>query len=521
MTAAEPGEPTGRGQGSSVVALLLRSPLVTLLVLAGAGLRVHVLTSPLGSLDGDEAVSGLMARHVLAGDLDRFFWGQVYGGTLEQVLTAGAFLLTGGSTVLVLKLVPVLLSAACAVVLWRVGLRMLPPAAARLAGALMWVWPATFVWWSTKSRGFFWLGLLLGLLVLLLVLRVETAERRRDWFLLGLVAGLGWWETAQTAFFLAPALVWLCLRIPRRLLGGLPLVAGGAVLGALPWLQYNLLHPLASIRTLPPAPGGEGTYGERLDAFFGRGLPTALGLKVPYTDAWVMAETACILLLVVAAAYAGGLLTRPPRRLHLPLLAVALMPFLYAAGPGARDVREGRYLLPLLPLAALLLVAWTRTAWHRAALATLLVGITVVALPQMEEAVQPRESSRRLPVSMDALVAAADRLGVRHAYADYWIAYRLTFESRERVIAVPFFVDRHPAYRAEVDAAPNPAWVYVAGSNDARSFELAAQTAGIEVVRTDAGGYVLYQPQTKVRPGQLPSVTLPDPEPFDVPASNG
>lgn len=519
MTAVEPGDPTGRP--ARVAAAVLGAPLVTLLVVLGLGLRAYVLASPLGSLDGDEAVSGLMARHVLDGELDRFFWGQVYGGTLEQLLTAGAFLLTGGSSVLVLKLVPVLLSAACAVVVWRIGLRLLGPEQARLAGALMWVWPATFVWWSTKSRGFFWLGLLLGLLVLLLTLRVASGGSRRDWLLLGLCAGLGWWETAQTVFFLAPALLWLCLRARRTLLRGLPFAAAGAVVGALPWLQYNVVHPLASIRTLPPAPGGEGTYGERLEAFFVRGLPMALGLKVPYTDVWVVAETVCIVLLVAAAVYAGGLLSQRPRHVELLLLIVVLLPFLYAAGPGARDVREGRYLLPLLPVAALLLVAWTRAGWQRLGLAAVLVGITVAALPAMELSVQPRESSRRLPVDMAGLVAAADGLGVRHAYADYWIAYRLTFESRERVVAVPFFVDRHPEYRAEVDAAPNPAWVYVLGSNDARSFELATQAAGVGVVRTDAGGYVIYQPQSPLRPGQLPQVSLPDPEPFDVPASNG
>ena len=498
------------------------APVVTALVLVGIGLRVWVLTSPLGTLDADEAVSGLMARHVLDGELDRFFWGQVYGGTLEQLLTAGVFAAAGGSSVLALKLVPVALCAACAVVVWRIGLRVLDPRAARLAGALLWTWPAAYVWWSTKSRGFFWLGLLLGLLVLLLALRLaEEPDRRRDWALLGLAAGLGCWETAQVAFLAGPALLWLLAMVPRATARHLPLLAGGAVLGALPWLEYNLAHPLDSLRLLPPAPGGEGTYVERLTVFFTDALPMALGLKVPYTDVWSIAEPLAVVALLAAGAYAAWLLCRPDPRLAPVLLALLALPFLYAAGPGARDIREGRYLLPLLPIACLLLARWVRRWWHEAALATALVGCTAVTLAVMELPVQPRESSRRLPVSMDPLVAATDRLGVRHVFADYWIAYRLAFESQERVVATPFFVDRHPAFTTRVRADPAAAYVYVAGSNGARTFELQAEAAGVALTVTRAGGWVLYQPERQLLPENLPQVQLPDPEPADVPVSNG
>ena len=43
-------------------------------VLAGIGLRVFAYVSSLGTLDGDEAVWGLMARHFRQGELSAFFW---------------------------------------------------------------------------------------------------------------------------------------------------------------------------------------------------------------------------------------------------------------------------------------------------------------------------------------------------------------------------------------------------------------------------------------------------------------
>ena len=64
------------------------------------------------------------------------------------------------------------------------------------------VWPASFVWWSTKDRGFYWQILVLGLAVFLAALRlVERPERRWDAAWMGLAAGLGLWESPQIAFF--------------------------------------------------------------------------------------------------------------------------------------------------------------------------------------------------------------------------------------------------------------------------------------------------------------------------------
>ncbi len=62
----------------------------------------------------------------------------------------------------------------------------------------------------------------------------------------------------------------------------------------------------------------------------------------------------------------------------------------------------------------------------------------------------------------DELEAALTSRGVRYAMADYWVAYRLTFLFRERVVVVPTHAaeDRHPPYRAAFAASPRVAYVY-------------------------------------------------------------
>src|SRR6266852_4951711 len=75
-------------------------------IVASVALRLAVIASPLGELDGDEAVVGLMARHIaFLGDRPVFYYGQPYLGSLEAFSAAPLFRLFGSSTVL-LKVVP-------------------------------------------------------------------------------------------------------------------------------------------------------------------------------------------------------------------------------------------------------------------------------------------------------------------------------------------------------------------------------------------------------------------------------
>src|SRR5829696_6660692 len=62
------------------------------------------------------------------------------------------------------------------------------------------------------------------------------------------------------------------------------------------------------------------------------------------------------------------------------------------------------------------------------------------------------------------LVAALDRAHVRHALADYQLAYVLTFETNERILAAPLGQPRHAGQQRAVLADRRRAYVTVAGS---------------------------------------------------------
>jgi Dolichyl-phosphate-mannose-protein mannosyltransferase len=188
-------EPGGRGRDARsrllrTVDVALSQDAATYVVvtalLAGVALRVAVYTSSLMGFDADEAVWGLMARRVLHGEVSTFFWGQNHGGTQEVLLTSLVFA-PFGSSVLALRVVPIVLSAVSAYLVWRVGRRTIGEPAARIAAALFWVWPVYSVWKLGHAHGFYASGVLYCALILLLALRLaeENSPRRcrscRSW----------------------------------------------------------------------------------------------------------------------------------------------------------------------------------------------------------------------------------------------------------------------------------------------------------------------------------------------------
>lgn len=190
--------------------------LVVLVVVVGLAIRFWVLASPFGEVDSDEAVVGLMARHFLDGRVATFFWGSNYGGTLDQMLTAGVFAVVG-SSVLALKLVQVFLAGVACVLTWRVGRRVVGEGPARVAALLFWIAPAAYLLFSTKSRGWHWLGLCLALGIVLVCLRLVSRPRWLEMAVLGLLVGLAFWTSPALAFVVVPAVVYAVVRRPGLL----------------------------------------------------------------------------------------------------------------------------------------------------------------------------------------------------------------------------------------------------------------------------------------------------------------
>ncbi|MEA3020543.1 MAG: hypothetical protein QOI47_2067 [Actinomycetota bacterium] len=413
------------------------------LVAVGVGERAHLLAGRWGAVDSDEAVVGLMARGFRHGHWRAFYWGQHYAGTQETALVALA-----GASWAALKLVPIVLCALAAVLTWRVGRRIVEDRLAQAAGLLVWVAPGSGVWWSTKERGFYWVTIVLGLVVVLAALRiVERGGRPIDWVAFGAAAGCGFWASPAILYFAVPATLWLVAR--RRLppLRWAVLAPPAALLGALPWIWHNVGRGLPSLER-PPQPVHI-SYATGIGRLLWRTLPVDLGLRWPLTERWVVPVVAPMLLLALGAAVVVASARRP--RPTVLLVALAIFPFIYSWFPGAWFVGEGRYALFATPLAALA-VAWV--VRRPAVVLGIAVVASVVAVRSFEYV--PVERPFHIGPDLAALRAA----GVDHAWADYWVAYRLYFVSGGDIVASSSSASRERSVLDAVQRDRTPAFVY-------------------------------------------------------------
>jgi hypothetical protein len=416
-------------------------------------------------VDGDTAIVGLMARHPGVGTT---FWGQPYGSPLDSWV-ALPFVAAWGYRTEALRL-PVFLLGLLLVPLAYALARELHPRAALPAAVLVACPPPYFL------------------------------------LLLGLCAGLALWTHLMSASAIAAAAAWVAVksRGKRRLLawGLVPLVAASAPL----WSRA--LHDAEALRIVDvssrnePALAHLATVLPRLHEPLGG----VLGTHVPVVaddeehvvrgPGWAAGLTVLLygLLLVLAG--------RASSRGHVAVLyflaaGLALLAFPLPARAGPHTLR---FLTPLyLPVAAL--ATWaasprgmSRRAWVAVlALAVLHLGLGSRLLETWRRT--DRAEAPFLLQDLEPARRALEEAGVRHAYASYVPAFRLTWESGERIVASPPWNDRFRHWPLplldEVRFARNVAWVLTPGVPSALpppdAFEAQMRRLGGRWRRVEAG----------------------------------
>jgi hypothetical protein len=123
------------------------------------------------------------------------------------------------------------------------------------------------------------------------------------------------------------------------------------------------------------------------------------------------------------------------------------------------------------------------------------VGLSLSSLVQLER--QGRYAPLRVPADIDPVLETLDRHHIRHVLANYWIAYRITFESDERIIASPSGFWRYRPYHDAVAADARAGRVFLQGSAVERRERPALVRRGYERLRVD--GFVVYVPDLRAR----------------------
>ncbi len=490
------GEPAGR-EPRTAASSRVWAALVVVAVIGGLALRARVLASPLGRLDSDEAVVGLMGDWI--GHFHKpplFYWGQYYGGTIEPMLVAISMRVWRST--LSVKAVPLGLSVCVGIVTARAAKRLMSVHQARLAGALVIAWPGT-VWLATKERGFYWVTLLLVALALLVALRLHDARTRRgtwpwrDAVLFGALAGLAWYESAQCAYVLLPLFAWLVVH-DRPRWRAMAQVGVGGLLGAAPWFLGVEKYRGKVFRQ----PGGDADYLGRVGRALRELIPRVLGVRPSYYGGWLLAGAGLVVYLVLIAALGfaivrGVMAAHGWRGVSVTIVIAVSFPLLVAIPRTASATFEPRYGLMLVPIAALLVARMATRPWIGAAIVAVALAFGAANVHALLDFSRVQPAALDLtPSRLGPLERVLFQQGITRVYADYWIANPLTFDHVHGIVASPIDLPRAVGPKQIVDSAHARDWVVYRGSNRARAIPARLALAGVHVTRRDIAEFTIY-----------------------------
>jgi F5/8 type C domain/Dolichyl-phosphate-mannose-protein mannosyltransferase len=472
------------------------------LLAAGLALRLLYLVTP--GLDSDQAVFGLMAMHILRGELPIFQWGYHYMGTIESFVAA-PLMLVFGPTRFALNLSPVLFSMLFAVSAYLFGREAAGRPTGLWALAFACFPPIYLVWTVVVARGAYSETLALGTLAAYFALRAVGADdprsERNSLVGAGLTLGLAFWTHFNTVIYGGAILLFWLIERPR--LVGRAIVWGGAAffLASAPfWYGTILAHFDTFLVTAPPSP----PFGQRLSRLFNYRLPIVLGVSfdggaIPTLPvvAWLLVpiQLAALAATIVSALAAGEPRLRRAARLLLLITATLFLVYLPSPFSGANTQR---YLVPLytfLVIAPALLIHRLARLRPRAATA---LGVSLLALqvvPSIRDAnVFDREDLRRYQADRaqeQRLFRTLEALGLVAVYADdYWDGARFTFDARERIVFANPFEDRRSEYLDLADGSEHPAFLFHHSLN-AAAFEGTLRLAAARYTKKLVEGFTL------------------------------
>ncbi len=521
---------------------------VILLFTVAAGWKVWILLQDAVPFNGDEAVVGLMARHILSGERPAFFYGQAYMGSLDAYLVAAGFALFGAQ-IWVIRLVQALLYLAVLGTTVLIGQRFLGSwQTGLIAACLLAIPPVNVTLYTTASLGGYGEALLIGDLILLSGLtclrQIQAAGGKRavvHSLLFGGLVGLGLWANGLTLVYTVPMGLALLVTMFRKrqkfsgLLGMILPAFAGFGIGSLPWCLYAFNQGFAAL------------------------IRELLGNNVAVeTGSWLARSGQHLVNLLLL----GGTVTfgfRPPwevRWLALPLLPFVLMfwlavLFLYVKQTGASKLKlerwvllgvlvtfcagflftsfgvdpSGRYFLPvywICTLAAGVVVVGLNIKIHwKIAAILLVIGFQAWGTIDCVQRNPPGLTTQFYAATVydhsdyPQLIDFLQKQGETRGYSTYWVSYPLAFRSQETLIFSPGLPyhpdlrysardDRYAPYTRMVEKSIHVAYV------TARNFELDAylreefERLGVQWKEQAIGDFhVFYALSAAVRPNEI------------------
>ena len=430
------------------------------IILLGCFLRLDLLVATNFSVDSDEAIVGLMGKHILEGkEIPTFYYGQHYMGSLEPLVSSALFYF-GGITSKALKAAPFLFAILLFPVTYILGFLCSGKGTARLASIFLAVPSAALVEWSTKARGGFIEIVFIGTVALVLCARWLNRPTLFLTTVIGLLLGIGWWTNNQIIYTILPIGLMMLLRLLSRensfRRGNYPLIKnfacgmGAFFVGGAPFWIYNLEHKWISFQMFHST----SKIFDNVLGFFSAAVPIIVGAKRFWHVEELFPGSVIAAYLVFGIPLLLYLATRFPQlgnilkgRLTSDNTAELLFIFLLTTSAVFVTSSFGylfeapRYLLPLYPPFYVLVAAGITNLKRGSTFVASVLAVSILSLHLASSFLGGRAvpgepmvyEGDRVQSNHTELIEWLENKGYTYVKTNYWIGYKLAFETKEAI----------------------------------------------------------------------------------------
>ncbi|MBL7190806.1 glycosyltransferase family 39 protein [bacterium] len=503
-------------------------------------MRLYLLFTSQHFLDGDEAVVGLMAKHILERGEHPLFWYGIHyngAGSWEAHLGALIFKIAGYSDYS-LKFAAVLISMALLVFLYLWAKENFGVVAGLLT-SFFYVFSVSFIQWNLKLRGHLTLILCLTILLWLYYRFLFQAKREKIFSLLvGLFSGLSVWclESSVVMIFVF-LLFWFILDKRFFLRRNFFAMAMMFIIGAFPVIYENLAYNFANIKHLIGSSIDiveTPSFTAKLIDFFTYAFPALFHWNIIHNYpeylpwyvwigyAFLIISSAYFIsiLIVPLKKWFGLLVNKQPNDIsvlqegRILFIAVYLLMFLSAFIFSKFSLMSPRYLLTLAPGIFAIMALFTGRIIISKKYILRILAVCMLAGWAYMGIVNTYNVSRDFTMidgftksqgpDIELLIAEMETKNIKFAIADKFIKNRVIFYSKEQIIVSRYRnlngsvfgfppYSLYPEYERMLDnSGEQPAYIFGDQPSIQVSFEDFLMTHNITFDLRRIGSYALY-----------------------------
>lgn len=434
--------------------------------------RVILLAMNSFPFNADEAIVGLMAKHILSGMRPLFFYGQAYMGSLDAFFVAGLFKVIGENVLTIRVVQSILFFLTVFNVYYFVIIAFQDRLIAFISGLFLIFAPVNLVLYSTVSLGGYGEALLIGSLVLLystlFIIQVNGRgiiefKNYLQILLVGLLTGIGLWTNPLSLTFCVPAILAIFYglfivkdQMSKKVLCLFVLFVS-FILGSYFW-WYSLLATQNSSLIFELAGSAvsveQGSYllriWQHLVSFLLFGPTVIFGFRPPW-DVKIISPLLMLPVIIFWLIAFVGLVRKKDKitgwsKIFIMLLfGICLVQFIGFVFTSFGVDPSGRYFLPFyIPIAILggysiknnsnqvgIFLLFLLVVFYN------LYGTFSLARNNPKLTTQFYEPAQVDQSYMPQLIAFLQENDEYYGYSNYWVSYPLAFLSDEEIIAIP------------------------------------------------------------------------------------